>query len=366
MSDVMKGRALKVYSGVPDGVDAIVLVNGAEPFLDPSFFYLTGAVSGLFEGCAVIIWPDGSREVIASRLEETSARRLDVGIKIFDRNEEREQLLRESLRGVERLGFNAPGILTKDFRELERLLHGVEMVDVGKAIESSRMIKDEGEIENLREACSIASRVAEQIPDFLREGMREYEAAAEISYRMQRIGATGPSFATIAAFGKNSAEPHHSPDDTALVRGETALLDFGAVYRRYCSDITRTFFAGEISPEQERMYEVVREALGLAVDEIRAGVTASEADAKARGHIDSSEFRGRLIHSMGHGLGLSVHEGARLAPNTDLVLEKNMVFTVEPGVYLPGKGGVRIEEVVRVTGDGCEVLTFAPTEMTVI
>jgi len=196
--------------------------------------------------------------------------------------------------------------------------------------------------------------------------MTETEAAAEINYRMQKYGASAPSFGTNASFGPNSAEPHHEPDERKLRKNDIALFDFGALYQKYGSDITRTYFYGKATKEQERMYNVVLEAQLAAIDAIRPGKTGKEIDAVARNIIEASEFKGRFIHSLGHSIGLSVHDGARMAPTVDLVLEEGMVLTVEPGVYQSGMGGVRIEDDIVVTAKGCRVMTTADKSLRVI
>lgn len=362
----MKERVLRIFSNLAEPVDAILLMNDQEPMADAGFFYAAGVESGLFEECPAILWPDGRVQLLTSRLEETSARASSADIQVFFSSAEREALLQEALKGVKRLGINGPGITCRGMRAVEKAVPEARFVDVEQAIGRARMIKGRKEVENIREACRIASRVADQIPDFLRLGMPEYEAAAEIGYRMQKMGASSVSFDTIAAFGPGSAEPHYVPGDRRLEAGDPALFDFGCKYRRYCSDITRTFLAAYQEKQARRMYEVVLEAQRRAIGAVRAGVAGSDVDAAARSYIDSTEFKGRLIHSTGHGLGLNVHDGGRLAPNIDLVLEENMIMTVEPGVYLPGVGGVRIEDDVRVTKDGCEVLTSAKRELRVI
>lgn len=362
----MRSRVEHIYQHVEDEVDAIVFMNAVEPNIDLSFFYVAGAESGIFEGCAAILWPDGGLELIVSELEETSARKLDAEVKTFKTNGERVELLKESLASVKTLGINGSALTYGNLKKLRKALPDFTEVDLSKHVEKARMIKDSVEVDRIREACRISCRVADDIPNFLKEGMREIETAAEISYRMQRMGASGPSFDIVAGFGENSAEPHYLPGTRALKRGDAALIDFGAIYRKYCSDITRTFFAREASERQERMYEVVREASEIALSTIRAGLPAKEADASVRDFIDSTEFRGRFIHSLGHGIGLSVHDGGGMSPVNEAILEENMILTVEPGVYVPGEGGVRIEDDVRITKNGCELLTNASRELTVI
>ena len=352
-------RVQRIFSRIEEPVDAILLMSSEEPLLDVSFFYATGIKGGLFEECPVILWPDGKLQLIASRLEETSARTSSAEISVFANRAERDALLAKALRGVGRLGINAPGITHANAMLVKKAVPHVQLTDVGDAVKAARLVKDEEEIKAIRKACEIASKVGDEIPSILKEGIGESEMGAELAYRMQRLGATSVSFETIAAFGAGSAEPHYLPGDRKLRPGEPALFDFGCKYDRYCSDITRTYFLGSVPKKFERVYQVVLEAQQKALEVIRAGAKGRDVDAAAREHIELSGFPGGLIHSVGHGLGLSVHDGGRMAPNDDLVLEENMVMTVEPGIYIPGEGGVRIEDDVRVTKDGYEMLTSA-------
>lgn len=362
----MKDRVLKIFGELHQPVDVILIMNDVEPYIDLTFFYVTDLESGIFEGCAALLWPDGSVELMVSDLEETSASKAGAEISTFRTKEEKEMLLKERLKDLDTLGLNGSALTYRNFITLKKLLPDLRHEDVYPAIEKARLIKDEEEIERIREACRIASLVAEEIPDFVKEGMKEHEAAAEIVFRMQKMGASGASFDPVVAFGSNSAEPHYSAGTGILKRGDPALFDFGARYRRYVSDITRAFFAREVNMRWEKIYEVVMEARAAALEQIRAGAVASEVDAAARRVIDSTEFRGKFIHSLGHGLGLSVHDGGRMAPNAEMKLEENMILTVEPGVYLPGEGGVRIEDDVRVTRNGYELLTTASRDLTII
>lgn len=361
----MKERALKIFKRVPGDIEAVILMNDVEPLLDPAFFYATGASSGLFEGAAVILWPDGRTELLASELEETSARSTDAEVKVFRRALERDKMLTDSLAQVKKLGVCGSGLTYRALQEIRKVSQA-ELVDVWKDIEAARMIKDAKEIENIREACRIGSEAGKLIPSFLQEGMNETTAAAELNYLMQKLGASAPSFATNASFGPSAAEPHHSPGTDRLRKGDYALFDFGAMFNRYGSDITRTFFYHRASRRQKEMYEVVREAQQAGFDAIRAGVNGKDVDAAARAVIDASPFKGGFIHSLGHGLGLSVHDGGRMAPGADMELQENMILTVEPGVYVRGEGGVRIEDDIRVTKEGYELLTFTSRDLLVV
>lgn len=362
----MKDRVRWIFSNCPEDLDAVVIMNGEEPLLDVAFPYVTGTKAGLFEGCLGIITPDGRSTVITSALEETSAREGKAEVMTFRTSKEREELAVDLLKGLRKVGVNGLGIIHANYLHVRRWAGNAELVDVSTGLEASRLIKDGEEVERMRRACRIASQVADEIPGMLRRGMKEYEMAAELNYRMMRLGSSGPAFGTNASFGASSAEPHHEAEDIALKDGDTALFDFGCKVEGYCSDITRTFFVGEVKEWQRRMYEVVSQAQQAALKVIRAGVNGRDVDAAARAVIDASEFKGLMVHSTGHGLGLSVHDGGRMAPNHDFPLKAGMVLTVEPGVYIRGQGGVRIEDDVLITEDGYEMLTSADKRMRVI
>jgi Xaa-Pro dipeptidase len=362
----MTERGKRIISKLREEIDAIVLINGDEPNLDMAFSYAAGTEAGLFEGCVTVIDHDGNVRMLSSQLEETSARRSKAEVDVFQGTEDRLNRMKDAFGHAKRVGINGHGLTYANLMDIKRVAPRAEIVDVSYAIAASRLVKDQDEIERLRKACQIASRVGEELPSIVKEGMPEYEAAAEIGYRMMKLGASATSFTTNASWGPNSAEPHHEPDDSRLRKGDMVLFDYGALYNKYGSDVTRTFVFGKAEAWQKEIYEIVLRSQLEAIDAVHAGAEAKEIDAVARRIIDSTQYKGRFIHSLGHGIGLSVHDGGRFSPTSEIVLEENMVMTVEPGIYLPGKGGVRIEDDIRVTKTGCEVLSTAKKEFMVI
>jgi len=180
---------------------------------------------------------------------------------------------------------------------------------------------------------------------------------------MMRMGASGPSFPTNASFGPGTAEPHYSPGAVKLKRGQLALFDFGALYRRYVSDLTRTFVCGRPSSAQKELHDVVLRAQTASIEAIHAGVHGKDVDMAGRGIIDSSRFKGKFTHSTGHGLGMSVHDPGSISSQRDMVLKEGMVLTVEPGAYVRNFGGVRIEDDILVTKKGCKILTSSSRDL---
>ena len=347
------------------GTDAVVIMNGGTPFVDPVFWYVTEQRSGSFEGTIAVISKDGTLDVIVNRLEELSAKRGKGTIHVWEKREERDALLRDLLKDCKKVGVNAGSVTYAGARYLRKTAK-VKMTDVSKAIRSTISVKDDSEIRSIRYACRTASKVAEQIPEFLTEGMTEKEAAAEIDNRMRILGAEGNAFETIAAFGKNSAEPHYRPGGRKLKKGDVALFDFGCKYEMYCSDLTRTVFFGEPDERLRRAYETVQKAKAAGMGAMTDGAPAKKADMAARKIIDSSEFKGMFIHSFGHGIGMNVHEATSVSHLSKDILKENMVVSAEPGIYIPGVGGIRIEDTVIIKKDGCEPLTKFDQRLTVV
>jgi Xaa-Pro aminopeptidase len=239
----------------------------------------------------------------------------------------------------------------------------VRWLGLGGAVEGLRVEKDSGEIKLMRAAAELASRVVADVIAMLRPGMRECDIAAEIDYRLRRGGASGTSFETIVASGPRAALPHARPTERPLGRNELVVLDLGAILRGYSSDLTRTAYLGRAPKEIRRWYGAVVEAQAAALKVVRAGVSAGEVDAAARGVLERAGLGRYFVHSTGHGLGIEVHEAPRLAKGQKAVLAAGTVVTIEPGVYIPGKGGIRVEDDVLVLKGGSEVLTTASREL---
>ncbi|HPR42465.1 MAG TPA: Xaa-Pro peptidase family protein [Candidatus Methanofastidiosa archaeon] len=357
----MTGRVKRIFDNLEEDVDLIVLINHIDPLLDQAFFYVTGYETGLFEAGVAFLYPDGKCEAIVSKLEETSARKGNIPLNIPSSREEYEAMIEKGLKGADRIGLHYNELIHSRFKLLEKkAAPNSTFLDCTRAINKARAIKDKDEVERIRCACDISSRVASEIPSFLHDGVREYEVAAEMEYRMKKMGADCVSFSTISSFGKNTAEPHYNAGGLALEKNVFALFDYGATYKRYVSDITRTFFYGRASKEDREMYETVQDAQQIGFDAIEPGKKMCEPHDEVASFIDGTRFKGRFIHSLGHGIGLSVHESfIGFMPNMEDRIEPGMVITVEPGIYLPGHGGVRIEDDILVKKNGIEILTKA-------
>ena len=360
---MQKTRAERLMENA-EGMDAVVIANDGEPFLDSVFWYITEQSSGTFEGSFAIVGPNGL-DVIVSILEEEGAHEGKGNVHVYHDRKERDQFIKDALKGCTKVGFNVSNV-SYAAAEYVRKTAEIEIVNATKAIGDTVSVKDAKEIEATRKACAISSKVAGEIPDMLSEGVSEKEVASRMDNRMRELGGTGNAFDTIAAFGAWSSQPHHMPCDYRLQKGDAALFDFGTKYDRYCSDMTRTVFLGKPPEVLERAYDVVLRAQEAGIAEYRAGAKACEADLAARKVIDDSEFKGKFIHSFGHGIGMDVHQHISVSPRSEQVLQAGNIVSAEPGVYIPGVGGIRIEDTILITEDGCEALTSFDHSFTVV
>ena len=227
----------------------------------------------------------------------------------------------------------------------------------GVKLGSIRMIKDEKEIGFIEQAVKIADNAFARLLLEIKEGMSEIEAAALLEFFLKEEGATRTSFPTIVASGKRSSLPHGQPTQKKFDRGDFVTFDFGAIYQGYCSDITRTVVIGSPSDKQREIYDIVLAAQLAAISKLRPGITGKEGDSYARAVIKNAGYDEMFGHGTGHSLGINIHEEPRLSPNCDTILCSGMVLTVEPGIYIPDWGGVRIEDVVVITNEGVRILT---------
>ena len=259
---------------------------------------------------------------------------------------------------VKKLGVEGHSLTLENHRLLQEVLSGVSLEEVNWSIEQIRSVKDAYEIAETRHAVTLASRGFDFLKAILTSEITELELAHELEHCMRRLGASGVAFPPIIAVGDRGALPHYSPGSLKVGDADTLLVDWGAqTLSKYKSDLTRTLVTGKLTKKFEKIYNTVLEAQQLAITGIRPGVACEEIDALARDFIRKSGYGKYFDHGLGHGIGLNIHELPRFSQVSPTCLKPGMVVTVEPGIYVPGWGGVRIEDDVLVTSDGCEVLS---------
>jgi Xaa-Pro aminopeptidase len=256
------------------------------------------------------------------------------------------------------MGIEAEHLTLAERRRLaEALPSGVRLKETSSIVERDRMVKDGDELDRIRAAVALGAKLFDRALEVLRPGVKETDVAGEMEFAARRGGAEEMSFPTIIASGARSALPHGRASDQTIAPGGFVVCDFGVILSGYCSDQTRTVWVGAVSEEACRAYEAVKEAQQAAIDAVRPGVAVGEVDAAARKVLRKAGLGRFFTHSTGHGVGLEIHEAPRVANGQPQILQPGMVITIEPGVYFPGKWGVRIEDMVAVTAGGCEVLT---------
>ncbi len=234
------------------------------------------------------------------------------------------------------------------------------------AVDTTRAIKDSSEQESMRLSSHINDMAMARFKALIHEGITEKAAAEQMLSIYQELGADGVSFDPLVAFGANAADPHHSPDNTVLKPGDVVLFDVGCIKDGYCSDMTRCFYYRQVSPAHREIYEIVRQANELAIALIRPGVPLCQLDQAARDHITAKGYGPQFNHRLGHFIGLSEHEYGDVSAVSDQIAQPGMIFSIEPGIYLPGETGVRVEDLVLVTEDGCEILNHYSKELEII
>ena len=264
-------------------------------------------------------------------------------------------VLKDLLDGenVKCLGFEDQDMLFASYSKLKEALIEIEMVPVGDRISTLRSIKTKEELEYIEKAESIGDIAFSKILDIIKPGMTELEVAAHLEFLMKTNGADGLSFDSIIASGINSSMPHATPSAKKIEIGDFVTMDFGCIYKGYCSDMTRTIVIGKASEEQKKVYNTVLEAQMASLEFIKEGYLGKEVDAVARNIIYKAGYEGCFGHGLGHSVGLEIHENPRLSPTEEGIILANMTETIEPGIYIKGFGGVRIEDLVAVTENGC-------------
>ena len=352
---VVAGRADRVRAQLVEvGCDALVVTDLT------NVRWLTG-----FTGSAgvLVVRPGDMVLVTDGRYQEQAADQLAAAGVVADIAIARDTTSRlaDILGGVERVGLEADDVTWDTHQRWSAALPGPLVPTVGLVL-GLRAVKDDGEVDRLQRAAEIADAALADVRRLLLDRPTEREFARALESAMLDHGAQGPSFETIVASGPNGARPHARPSDRVVgaADGELVVLDFGALYDGYHSDMTRTLAVGELSPTQTRMLDVVRASQAAGVAAVRAGVQAVAVDAACRAVIDEAGWAEAFVHGTGHGIGLVIHEEPRVSPESTALLAPGHCVTVEPGVYLPEHGGVRIEDSVVVTAAGCRHLTASP------
>ena len=350
-----------------NGVDYVALMPGA------NMLYFTGLPAHLSERPFVVFVPaEGPLAVLLPDLEAPAARgHLPGDARLFTYRDEEghepafQQVAGELELADKPLGIEYLAIRALEMRRIEQAAPGCRLLAVEPWLPTLRMSKDDAEIDHMRQAVGIAERAMQRLLDTgaIRAGRTELEIAADLRIALLQEGAHGDAFSPIIVAGPNSASPHASPSDRPVEDGELVVIDWGAVYRGYRSDITRSFVLGAPTQEMERIHDAVLAANQAGRLAVRPGMLAQDVDRAARRAITLAGYGDYFIHRTGHGLGLETHEPPYIVEGNLEMLGAGMTFTVEPGIYVPGVGGVRIEDNVVVTADGSETLTTLPRDL---
>lgn len=320
-----------------------------------NIFYLSGFSGGA--DAQLVITADQQYIITDSRYYEQTARECPDWI-LLKKQGDGWDILRDLSGSFDRLAFEAHAVTVDYFEKMQAEL-SVSLLAKSALIESLRIVKDEQELNCLRQAARMGDLAFSQILSEIKAGMTEQYVAARIAFLLRELGCRKESFDTIAVSGPNAALPHGQPSSRVLSLGDMLTLDFGGFYQGYAGDMTRTIGIGEATPRFRDTYLRLLEAQQLGLSSVKAGVSGKEVDAAVRKCLRKWDLDAYFGHGLGHGVGLEIHEEPRLSPYSDLILEANMVVTVEPGVYIPGWGGIRIEDTVIVQSHGCEVITHS-------
>ncbi len=342
-------------------LDAVLLTCRANRF------YATGFDSTGTDGVCLVTrgevfyWTDGRY------IEAAQAQIEGAAVALTDRAHPYEALVAEALRasGVRRLGFDDEAMTVAALRRWQKAVQ-CDWYPASKLLTGLRAVKDEVELDRMVKAQRIAERALEEVLNDIRPGVTERFLAARLTFLMLSGGAENVSFDPIALSGARTSMPHGVPSDKAIEDGDFVTMDFGALYRGYCSDMTRTVAVGHATDRMREVYDTVRRAQEAGIAAARAGVTGKDVDAAARAVIERAGFGPYFSHSFGHGLGVEIHEPPNAAPASETPFPAGAVISAEPGIYLPGQFGVRIEDVLILRETGCEDITQAPKDLLIL
>ncbi len=341
------------------GCDAVLVTNLT------NIRYLTGFTGS---SAMLLVTPDDLVFVTDGRYRDQATSQLGearvaAAVEIGRTSDEQREILTKAIGGLSRLGLEAEAVTWAQQRRFDtEWFEGAEMVPTEGLVEDLRRVKDAGEVARIKAACAMADAALAAVRHRLGEGVTEAEVALELEWQMRRLGADGPSFDTIVASGPNAAMPHHRAGGRRITDGDLVVIDFGALVDGYHSDMTRTAMVGEPTETQRRMLDAVHASQAAGVAAVRSGVDARDVDEACRAVLRDAGWEDAFLHGTGHGVGLDIHESPRISATAPGSLADGHVVTVEPGVYLPEHGGVRIEDTVVVTAEGCRTLTLAPKE----
>ena len=325
-------------------------------------YYLTG-----FWGSNGTVFISRDRQILVTDARYIIAAKQEVtGFEIFAERDELATVAKIAKdMGLSRIGFEDE-ISVSYYHRMQGAFEGLELIPQTQFVEVLRMIKDETEIATIRKACSISDQAFHDALEFIKPGKTEIEIANFLDFRMRELGAAGLSFDTILASGINSSKPHAHPMHKPVELGEAITMDFGCLYEHYVSDMTRTIYLGHVSDEQAEIYNTVLKANQALIDQAKAGLGFRDFDKIPRDIIVEAGYGEYFTHGIGHGIGLDIHEEPYFSQTSTEVIKSGMVLTDEPGIYIEGKYGVRIEDDILITDTGCELLTLAPKELIVI
>lgn len=355
----MRSRAENARRNLKDkGLDALIVTTPT------NIYYLTGfrGVSPLEREALLVLTPKRST-LITARLYQTEALKIQntlQGVPLQSRiADERAQIydfVKQALKNSKKVGFEEQNITFSEFKQFKKLLKGKKLLPTKHLIEDLRLIKSLDELKKIEKAQIISQRAFEQLVKTIRVGKTEEQIGETLEKIIKSLGGQGLAFDPIIASGPNSAKPHHVTGDRRLATGDILLLDFGAKFQNYCADLTRVVFLGKISDEKRNIYLHVEAAQKMAITKISDGIKAKLAHNHAASHFKKHRLDTYFIHSLGHGIGLEVHEKPSLSYKSKDILREGMVFSVEPGLYFPAWGGVRIEDLVTIRGGGAQIL----------